>query len=294
MDIQHLLTQLNTTRNAIQQETQSTNATSTSQKAPDSDANTSISTTQNETQSDPLTSVITTLIKSLLDNKNNAKVAESAIKVGQFVTLGFIAYKVYSTWKSSRSEKTDTASESSTESEPSSTPTSSLLTEKDSDKVLLKAIISAAKADGYLSAEKQTFIEQTVAGMKLGGNVEQFLHQEFNKAISLTTLASQVGEDKALAKEVYLASMVTIGEPNFMETAYLNELAKQLNLSTAEIERFQQDSFPFAMNIKSKTEGTADTPTDVQMNTQKEPKKKSAHHSEKETTNTVKEPNISK
>ncbi|MBE8569998.1 DUF533 domain-containing protein, partial [Vibrio sp. OPT46] len=60
--------------------------------------------------------------------------------------------------------------------------------------------------------------------------VRHLVQQELNKPLDPAEIANQATSPQQ-ASEIYLASLIVADEQNFMEKAYLQELAKQLQLS---------------------------------------------------------------
>ncbi|MCG9775553.1 tellurite resistance TerB family protein, partial [Vibrio diabolicus] len=96
--------------------------------------------------------------------------------------------------------------------------------------LILKAMIGAAKADGHVDEEEMARIEQALADMGADEHVRQLVQQELNKPLDPAEIANQATSPQQ-ASEIYLASLIVADEQNFMEKAYLQELAKQLQLS---------------------------------------------------------------
>ena len=91
-------------------------------------------------------------------------------------------------------------------------------------------MIGAAKADGHVDEEEMARIEQALTEMGADDRVRQLVHQELHKPLDPAEIA-RLATSPQQASEIYLASLIVADEQNFMEKAYLQELAKQLNLS---------------------------------------------------------------
>jgi uncharacterized membrane protein YebE (DUF533 family) len=160
------------------------------------------------------------LIGMLMGSKKSKKMAKKmgsgALKVGGAAALGALAYKVYNDWQA----KQDTQGVSETFSPD----------DNKHAKLILKAIIGAAKADGHVDEEEMARIEQALTEMDADDHVRQLVHQELHKPLDPAEIA-RLATSPQQASEIYLASLIVADEQNFMEKAYLQELAKQLNLS---------------------------------------------------------------
>ena len=160
------------------------------------------------------------LIGMLMGSKKSKKMAKKmgsgALKVGGAAALGALAYKVYNDWQS----KQDTQGVGET-FDPD---------DNKHAKLILKAMIGAAKADGHVDEKEMARIEQALTEMGADDHVRQLVHQELHKPLDPAEIA-RLATSPQQASEIYLASLIVADEQNFMEKAYLQELAKQLNLS---------------------------------------------------------------
>ncbi|EKO3827396.1 tellurite resistance TerB family protein [Vibrio harveyi] len=160
------------------------------------------------------------LIGMLMGSKKSKKMAKKvgtgALKVGGAAALGALAYKVYNDWQA----KQDAQGVNET-FDPD---------DNKHAKLILKAMIGAAKADGHVDEQEMARIEQALTEMGADEHVRQLVHQELHKPLDPAEIA-RLATSPQQASEIYLASLIVADEQNFMEKAYLQELAKQLNLS---------------------------------------------------------------
>ncbi|MFQ0977538.1 tellurite resistance TerB family protein [Vibrio campbellii] len=160
------------------------------------------------------------LIGMLMGSKKSKKMAKKmgsgALKVGGAAALGALAYKVYNDWQS----KQDAQGVNET-FDPD---------DNKHAKLILKAMIGAAKADGHVDQQEMARIEQALTEMGADDRVRQLVHQELHKPLDPAEIA-RLATSPQQASEIYLASLIVADEQNFMEKAYLQELAKQLNLA---------------------------------------------------------------
>ncbi|HHF3093145.1 TPA: tellurite resistance TerB family protein [Vibrio diabolicus] len=156
------------------------------------------------------------LMGSKKSKKMTKKIGSGALKVGGAAALGALAYKVYNDWQSKQSGQGVHETFDPDDSKHSV--------------LILKAMIGAAKADGHVDEEEMARIEQALADMGADEHVRQLVQQELNKPLDPAEIANQATSPQQ-ASEIYLASLIVADEQNFMEKAYLQELAKQLQLS---------------------------------------------------------------
>ncbi|MGR5434616.1 tellurite resistance TerB family protein [Vibrio owensii] len=160
------------------------------------------------------------LIGMLMGSKKSKKMAKKvgtgALKVGGAAALGALAYNVYNDWQAK--QDTQGVNESF---DPD---------DNKHAKLILKAMIGAAKADGHVDEQEMARIEQALTEMGADDHVRQLVNQELHKPLDPAEIA-RLATSPQQASEIYLASLIVADEQNFMEKAYLQELAKQLNLA---------------------------------------------------------------
>ncbi|HHP0465606.1 TPA: tellurite resistance TerB family protein [Vibrio harveyi] len=160
------------------------------------------------------------LIGMLMGSKKSKKMAKKvgtgALKVGGAAALGALAYKVYNDWQAKQGTQGVNETFDPDDNKHA--------------KLILKAMIGAAKADGHVDEQEMARIEQALTEMGADEHVRQLVHRELHKPLDPAEIA-RLATSPQQASEIYLASLIVADEQNFMEKAYLQELAKQLNLS---------------------------------------------------------------
>ena len=104
---------------------------------------------------------------------------------------------------------------------------------------ILKALVAAAKADGHVDARERQVIEGEFSRINQDAELQQWLHAELEKPLDPAEVARSATTPE-IASEMYLASLMAADEQNFMERAYLDELARQLKLDDALKSRLEQ------------------------------------------------------
>ena len=102
-----------------------------------------------------------------MGTKAGRSVTGTAIKLGSLAAVGGLAYQTYQNWQK-KSVSTDDSQTASLEDNTSELDSSKSLT-------LLKAIISAAKADGHISDEEQSTIYTELGKLKLDIDVDSLI-----------------------------------------------------------------------------------------------------------------------
>lgn len=164
-----------------------------------------------------------TLMGLLLGSRKSKKFAGTALKIGGAAALGGVAYKVYRDWQAKRGN-------SSAESAALPSDTATAEAQIAHEALIAKAMIAAAKADGHVDEQESEKIRQTLASLQANGEVQLLFLQELSKPLDVGEIA-KLARTPEQAAEVYLASLLMTDGNNFMERAYLDELARQLALA---------------------------------------------------------------
>ncbi|KWU51179.1 tellurite resistance TerB family protein [Pseudomonas palleroniana] len=99
--------------------------------------------------------------------------------------------------------------------------------------------VIAYKADGHVDERERALIEGEFTKLDNDLELQRWLHAELNKPLDPTDVARAAATPE-MAAEMYIASVMLVDEENFMEKAYLDELARQLKLEPglkAELEK---------------------------------------------------------
>ena len=157
----------------------------------------------------------------LLGNKSARKYGGQALTYGGLAALGVLAYKAYGNWQASQGTAPQT--------EPQTIDRVSAPQVEQHSQAILKALVAAAKADGHVDERERQLIEGELSKLNGDPALRQWLQAELNKPLDPAEVASAASTPE-IAAEMYIASLILVDEEHFMERAYLEELAKQLNL----------------------------------------------------------------
>jgi uncharacterized membrane protein YebE (DUF533 family) len=105
-----------------------------------------------------------------------------------------------------------------------------------SPKVLIRAMVSAAKSDGQVTQEEQNAIVKQLD--HLSEEEIQFLRQEFAKPVDVRDLAWAVPQ--GMEEQAYQISLIAIDLDDQKEANYLADLAHGLRLSPARCNQIHQ------------------------------------------------------
>ena len=157
----------------------------------------------------------------LLGSKSGRKMGGKVLTYGGLALLGTLAYKAYQNHQKN-------SNSNSTENIKPLNQLSANETESHS-KIILIALIAAAKADGHIDEREQQLIDIEIAKMTSDSELHKWLQNELKKPLDPSEVA-RYAVDQSMASEMYLASLLTVDRQNFMEKTYVEELAKQLKI----------------------------------------------------------------
>ncbi|MGH1481602.1 MAG: tellurite resistance TerB family protein [Geminicoccales bacterium] len=111
--------------------------------------------------------------------------------------------------------------------------------ENDRALVMIRSMISAAKADGQIDAGEQ---QRILGKLNEGGatpEIRQFIENELRQPIDIESLAAEV-DSPHMATEVYTASLFAIDIDTPGEQAYMSKLANRLNLPASLVQQLHE------------------------------------------------------
>jgi uncharacterized membrane protein YebE (DUF533 family) len=163
----------------------------------------------------------------LLGNKRVRKVGGKVAVYGGLAALGVLAYKAYGNWQAQQPQQGGAQPV-----EPQTLDRLPAPQAEQHSRAILKALVAAAKADGHVDARERQLIEEELGKLAQDAELQAWLHTELNKPLDPADVARAAATPE-MAAEMYLASVLMVDEEHFMERAYLEELARQLQLAPA-------------------------------------------------------------
>lgn len=158
----------------------------------------------------------------LLGTNGGRKLTGTALKLGGLAAVGGLAYKAYNEWQNNQSGGMA----------HSGTPVGELSSADASQRslLLLRAMLSAARADGHMDGNERQTIESQISTLGLDKETLEFIQNEMQQPLDPGQLAAQV-ESSEEGAEVYLASAMVVDTAGRDERIYLDRLAGALNLA---------------------------------------------------------------
>jgi uncharacterized membrane protein YebE (DUF533 family) len=171
-------------------------------------------------------------LTALLGSKRGRSLGGKAVGYGGLAALGMVAYKAYQSWQASQAPGAQTIEPRTVDRVPEHEA-------ETHGRAVLIALIAAAKADGHVDAQERQAIEAEMAKLDNDPELRSWLQRELEQPLDPAKVAT-AAETPEIAAEMYLASLLLIDDQQYMEKAYLDELARQLRLEPglrAELER---------------------------------------------------------
>ena len=156
----------------------------------------------------------------LLGSKKARKYGGKALAYGGLAALGVLAYKAYGNWQ---------ANQRVAAAEPQTIDRLPPAQAEQHSQAVLRALVAAAKSDGHIDERERALIEGEFTRLDSDRELQHWLHAELNKPLDPAEVA-RAAQTPEMAAEMYLASVMMVDQENFMERAYLDELARQLRL----------------------------------------------------------------
>ncbi len=165
----------------------------------------------------------------LLSNKSARKVAGKAARYGGAAMLGTMAYQAFQNWQHGSNTPAMTGAAATPLTADSSAFTGAETLSGEFQLRLVKAMISAAKADGHIDEVEQQRIFKTVETLQISNDMKAVLFDLMRNPVSIEELAYGV-ETIEQKSELYLASCMAIDPDHPAERAHLDQLARNLQL----------------------------------------------------------------
>ena len=108
-------------------------------------------------------------------------------------------------------------------------------------RLLLRAMVFAARADGHIDATEQDRISKVVAQMAPGQDTNALLGQLLNAPIDPAALAAEIRSAEQ-GEDLYRLSCMIVDIDHFMERSYLDALAAALKISEARKGQLEEEA----------------------------------------------------
>jgi len=166
----------------------------------------------------------------LLGSKRGRRFGGKALKLGSVAALGVLAYKAYETWQAQQQAQPGRPQGAApAKAEPRTVNLLPAPQVELHSLAMLKSMIAAAKADGHLDERERGLVEAELGRVQADASTRRWFEDELRRPLDPAEVARAAGSQE-MAAEMYLASLLVADETSYMERAYLDELARQLQL----------------------------------------------------------------
>lgn len=155
----------------------------------------------------------------LLGDRRVRKIGGGILGYGGAAFLGALAHRAYSDWER---EQGSTREPRTLDRIPGSEANVHSM-------AVLKAMVGAARADGHIEDRERGLIETQIERMDDAPEFKSWLDDQLRKPLDPADIAAAATSGE-IAAEMYLASRMMVDVDNYMERAYLDELARCLEL----------------------------------------------------------------
>lgn len=170
----------------------------------------------------------------LLGSKRGRGVGGKALKYGSVAALGALAWKVYSDHQAKQAAQGLPArAPGMPAAAPASAGPFAALPAPQLElhsQAMLKAMIAAAKSDGHMDDRERELVQSELNRLGADDAARRWVEAELRRPIDPADVAAAATTPE-MAAEIYLASVLVVDETTTMERAYLDELARRLNLA---------------------------------------------------------------
>lgn len=184
-----------------------------------------------------------TLAAVLLGTSPGRAMTGSALKIGGLAAIAGLAYKAYQNYQNGGQPQASTTQNTEPEllPPPSDTPfhpSNAPQGEAEFALVVVRAMISAARADGHIDDAERSRIADRLRLAGIGAEAEAFLLEELEKPVDIDGILS-AAQTEAQKVELYTASRIAIDPNTRAERGYLDMVAGRLQLPDALIDHIE-------------------------------------------------------
>jgi uncharacterized membrane protein YebE (DUF533 family) len=169
--------------------------------------------------------------------KKGRKLTQSAVKLGGLALVGGLAYKAWQNHKQASGAPAPAQAMTPASNPVAPVPPGTGFLPAPGDEagtqalsqLMVRAMISAAKADGDIDTRESQVILQQVNSLPLDDEAKAYLFAEYARPLDLPGLVAAVDSPEHAA-EVYAASLLVVHPASAAEQFYLDSLARGLRL----------------------------------------------------------------
>jgi uncharacterized membrane protein YebE (DUF533 family) len=167
----------------------------------------------------------------LLGSQRGRRVGGKALKYGSVAAIGALAWKAYQDHQANQANPAAPAP-GAPAARPARFDALPAPEMEGHGRAMLKAMIAAAKADGHMDERERELVQTELGRIGADDATRRWVDDELRRPIDPADVAAAATTPEQAA-ELYLASLLVVDETTTMERAYLDELARQLQLAPA-------------------------------------------------------------
>ena len=185
-------------------------------------------------------------VVSALSSKGGRKLAGNALKLGGIALAGGLAYTAWNRYRQRQSGQAVSQPDPAATLEAPAQDGHFLPRPDDGagrdrlGRLLIEAMIGAAKADGRIDAGEQQRIMEHVNGLGLDAEEKAFVWDTMSQPANIEQIVGAVRSPEEAA-EVYAASLMAIDPDGPAERGYLGMLAARLQLDSGLVEELHKE-----------------------------------------------------
>lgn len=164
----------------------------------------------------------------ILGTRTGRGVATGAAKLGGLALIAGLAYKAYQNHQGGK--PLITSRNDAVETPPSGSGYEIAQLTNNDAQLYVRAMISAATADGHIDAGEREAIMGGIRGAGMSEDAAKFLEDEFTWPASVEDLAEGVNSPEQ-ASQVYTAARMTVDADNADERDFLTRLGNRLDIN---------------------------------------------------------------
>jgi uncharacterized membrane protein YebE (DUF533 family) len=168
----------------------------------------------------------------LLGSKRGRSIGGKALKLGSLAAVGALAWKVYQDHQAKNQAQAPASAAGAPQALPAPARFEALQAPalEDHSRAMLMAMIAAAKSDGHMDDRERGLVEAELTRLDADPSTRQWVEAELRRPVEPAHVAA-AARTSEMAAEIYLASVLVTDETTTMERAYLDQLARELDLA---------------------------------------------------------------
>jgi len=190
--------------------------------------------TDKNTQRTALTGAAGLAAGMLLSGGGLGKLVGNTAKLGAVAAVGGLAYSAWQSYQKNQQQAGANPAPVPSQDAFVPPPQAAHQTEE-LGKTLVRAMISAAKADGQIDADEKDRIFKRLETMSLSAEEKAFVFDELSSPLDINAVVARADTPEHAA-EIYAASLVAMTPDTPAERNYLEALAYNLKLPTGLVE----------------------------------------------------------